>query len=283
MAMPWFRMHHEARTDAKLRTLADDEFRVWFNLLCYAAEQDNRGRIECADDFLLAIEVAGGDQELMVRVLHKLARLRIICWDGDEDDPGDTLTFINFDDRNYDKPSDHPDRVAERVRRHRAKNETPDDADETPTTKEVTPLKRDVTPSNDPDKIRVEEIREDKTRQEERKERTSASPSVRADPLAGFDAFYDAYPRKTARQAAEKAWRTLHPNPELVSVIMAALDEQKTWPQWQEGVVPHPATWINGKRWTDQKPARASPNGQHVSPQERKRRELMEYAEGKPL
>jgi hypothetical protein len=148
--MPWFRMHHEARTDAKLRTLADDEFRVWFNLLCYAAEQDNRGRIECADDFLLAIEVAGGDESLMIRVLQKLARLRIICWDGDEDVPGDTLTFINFDNRNYDKPSDHPDRVSERVKRHRAKNETP--------------VKRDVTRSNDPD------TDTDKTRKEESRE-----------------------------------------------------------------------------------------------------------------
>jgi hypothetical protein len=267
--MPWFRMHHEARTDAKLRTLADDEFRVWFNLLCYAAEQDNRGRIECADDFLLAIEVAGGDESLMIRVLQKLARLRIICWDGDDDEPGDTLTFINFHDRNYDKPSDHPDRVAERVRRHRAKNETPEGAEETPSIKEVTLLKRDVTPRNDPDKIRI-----DKTRQEEKRVEENVSALSREKKRATafpthFDPPYD--------WAADELGMTIAVVDGHVRCMRDwALSKGETRKDWQ-------AFARNWLRKAKDDPPRTSSNGVHMSAQQRKHQRILDIANGEPF
>ena len=39
--MRWFRLWTEARTDAKLGLLTNAEHRVWFHLLCYAAEHPN--------------------------------------------------------------------------------------------------------------------------------------------------------------------------------------------------------------------------------------------------
>jgi hypothetical protein len=36
-------------------------------------------------------------------------------------------------------------------------------------------------------------------------------------------------------------------------VILAAIARQRTWEQWREPrFIPHPATWINGRRWTDE-------------------------------
>lgn len=267
--LPWYRMYHEARTDAKLRSLADDEFRVWFNLLCYAAEQDERGTIDASDSFVLALEVANGDEELLSRAVTRLSRLRIVTERDNE------IQFINFTERQYDKPSDAPEATRERKRKERER---------TSDSESVTPMSRDVTPSHALEESREEESRGDTEKR--REERTPDFPAARVSAPAGFDEFYQEYPRKTARQDAEKAWRKLNPSPELVAEMMAALANQKTWPQWQqEGVIPHPATWINGKRWTDEKPiTRASPNGSaRLTAQQQKHRDLLALANGEPV
>ena len=75
----WFQIKSNYRVDARLRILTADEHRVWFNLLCYAAEQKpNRGAILNYDAYVVAIEVANGDTELLIRVLDKLSKLCII-------------------------------------------------------------------------------------------------------------------------------------------------------------------------------------------------------------
>jgi hypothetical protein len=148
---PWFRMYAEARTDAKLRTLTDAEFRVWFNLLCYASEQDERGTIPPTDPFLLAVEVAGGDEALLEETMTRLVMLRMV----DVGDSADTITFSKFTERQYDKPSDAPDATRERKARQRAKQR-----ESRVTTAESRPLSRDVTPSHAPEKRREEESKE---------------------------------------------------------------------------------------------------------------------------
>lgn len=127
--MRWFKMHTEARNDQKLDTLTDAQFRVWFRLLCYAAEQEERGTAEC-DDELLAVEVSKGNSDILTSTIDRLVKLKIIAKnDG-------LISFVNFAKRQYDKPSDHPNRVNERVKRHRnAKCNAP-----------VTPCNAPVTP-----------------------------------------------------------------------------------------------------------------------------------------
>jgi hypothetical protein len=126
-------MWSEARNDAKLRRLDDAEFRVWFNLLCFAAEQEERGHIARSDAFLLAVEVCNGDVPLLKRAVALLALHHLVraewCIEAEQD--AVTITFASWDRRQYDKPSDRPEAVAERVKRHRAKNETPRNAAET--------------------------------------------------------------------------------------------------------------------------------------------------------
>jgi len=111
--MNWLRLHHEARTDKKLAALSDAQFRVWFNLLCFSGEQPERGRIGFDDIDVLAIEVAGGDAELLQATIERLVKLKMV--DGSDG----ILAFTNFEKRQYDKPSDTPERVAERVKKHR--------------------------------------------------------------------------------------------------------------------------------------------------------------------
>src|SRR3990167_2411876 len=70
----------------------------------------------------------------------------------------------------------------------------------------------------------------------------------------GFTAFWTAYPRKTKRQDAAVAWRRLAPDPALVETILAALARHARSDQWtRDGgrFIPHPSTWLHGKRWED--------------------------------
>lgn len=74
-------------------------------------------------------------------------------------------------------------------------------------------------------------------------------------PLVGFDRFWEAYPRKIAKKAAEKAWNSLNPPPNLVERIVGDVEARsQSDPQWaREGgqYVPSPARYLSGERWTD--------------------------------
>lgn len=86
----------------------------------------------------------------------------------------------------------------------------------------------------------------------------SALAAPKPDPLDGFAQFWLAYPRKTARQNAEKAWAKLRPDRSLQALVLVALAKQAKSPDWTKdggSFIPHAATWLNGKRWEDELPA----------------------------
>ena len=71
-----------------------------------------------------------------------------------------------------------------------------------------------------------------------------------------FDDFWDAYPRKQAKEAARKAWAKLKPDETLGMVIIQAIEESKKSKDWQKEkgkYIPYPATYLNGKRWEDER------------------------------
>ena len=71
----------------------------------------------------------------------------------------------------------------------------------------------------------------------------------------GFEEFWKAYPKKTAKKNALNAWEKINPNEELLKAILSALEQQKKSVQWQRErgqFIPYPATWLNGRRWEDE-------------------------------
>ena len=69
-----------------------------------------------------------------------------------------------------------------------------------------------------------------------------------------FAAFWQAYPNKTGKGAAEKAWQKAKVNGHLPE-ILAAIGAQKASEKWRKDggqFIPNPATWINQRRWEDQ-------------------------------
>lgn len=70
-----------------------------------------------------------------------------------------------------------------------------------------------------------------------------------------FAAFWSAYPRKEGKQTALKAFTKINPDQELLQTMLAAIERQKQTAQWKENggqFIPHPATWLNGRRWEDE-------------------------------
>jgi hypothetical protein len=65
-----------------------------------------------------------------------------------------------------------------------------------------------------------------------------------------FETFYSSYPRKVSKTNAEKAWKKQKC---VLSEVMPSLQKQmKLWTDPQ--FIPHPATWLNGRRWEDETP-----------------------------
>lgn len=85
--------------------------------------------------------------------------------------------------------------------------------------------------------------------------RTEQLSPPKATASDGFEAFWAAYPRKVAKQAALRGWRRIKANQELLARILAAVERHKQSEQWQQDggrFIPHPATWLNQKRWEDE-------------------------------
>ncbi len=80
--------------------------------------------------------------------------------------------------------------------------------------------------------------------------------------MARFEEFYSSYPKKRNRGDAEKAWRGLKPDVELLCKMLEAVAWQVHTYDWvKEGgqFIPLPGTWLRGKRWLDEPPAKPQP------------------------
>jgi uncharacterized protein YdaU (DUF1376 family) len=74
-------------------------------------------------------------------------------------------------------------------------------------------------------------------------------------PQGGFDEFWAAYPKKTGKAAAMKAWAKLKNKTGSLAGCLEALRWQRTSDQWTKDggqYVPNPATYLNQERWLDE-------------------------------
>lgn len=86
---------------------------------------------------------------------------------------------------------------------------------------------------------------------------------------ADFERFWQAYPRsrRQAKKAALKAWNREKPD---INAVLEALSWQTKSPDWiKDGgqYVPMASTYVNGRRWEDEKPGwayREEPKKVHV-------------------
>ena len=82
-----------------------------------------------------------------------------------------------------------------------------------------------------------------------------------------FDEFWEAYPKKVGKKAAQAAFVKLKPSASLTEKMLSTLGWQAKSEQWQRNsgqYIPNPTTWLNQGRWDD-KPS-AVPNAPEGKP-----------------
>ncbi len=87
---------------------------------------------------------------------------------------------------------------------------------------------------------------------------TSREPHVRNLVPKEFEEFWQAYPRRVGRGAAEKSFAKAMKFTDLPTILTAIKNQRSGWtdPQY----IPHPATWLNQRRWLDEtRPVAAPP------------------------
>lgn len=76
-----------------------------------------------------------------------------------------------------------------------------------------------------------------------------------------FMKFWEEYPKKVGKGAAEKAFLKYKPDDNLTDQMISAVRKQKSSPQWLKDngqFIPNPATWLNQRRWEDEEKASVS-------------------------
>jgi len=81
-----------------------------------------------------------------------------------------------------------------------------------------------------------------------RRQNVGNVPSVRQ--IDAFDVFWDVYPCRVAKKAAQRAWVTACRNTE-PEIIIEGAKRYRDDPHRDAQYTAHPATWLNNERWFD--------------------------------
>jgi len=86
-----------------------------------------------------------------------------------------------------------------------------------------------------------------------------SSTYINTDTIVGqgnplFDTFWKAYPKKTNKECAKRVFAKLRVDQPLLDKILHSLSIQvrTIWKDKDAQYIPHPSTWLNGKRWEDE-------------------------------
>jgi hypothetical protein len=172
----WIKLYTEIVNDRKMCLLSDRQFRVCVNLFALAGIVDDGGILPPLDDMAFQLRVT--EQDLMSD-LRALARANILLVD-------DGVWMVaHWRNRQAKPPSDMPEAILARVKKHRAKtrNET------------VTPL-QDVTKNVTPVTFGNEPCNAVTTREREREEK---------EPIPAYDPFPKQLPEMPASAGRNQA------------------------------------------------------------------------------
>lgn len=231
----WFRLWHGTATDPKWRTVARRSGRtipevlsVWIMVLENAScNTDDRGVLARWNDEIAADSI-GVDVNVITDII---AAMQGVCLDG--------KVLIGWNKRQPKRDDDS----AERVREHRVKRSvTQCNAGVTQCNAPDTDTDSDADADSDKTQTR-EDAEEDKTPSRARRARSFYSTD--------FEEFWKLYPRRIGKGAAFKAFgRAVAKAP--VAEIMAGLARFcDATIDADLKFIPHPQTWLNQERWTD--------------------------------
>lgn len=83
---------------------------------------------------------------------------------------------------------------------------------------------------------------------------TPIPPPPPAAPLAGFDEFWNLYPRKASKQNAMKSWKQIEiqDHQKIMANVAKRMRQDPQWIKDNGTFIPHPSSYLNQKRWLDE-------------------------------
>lgn len=96
------------------------------------------------------------------------------------------------------------------------------------------------------------DIEEDIDKEKRKKKKEKREPHKYS---SNFLIFWNAYPRKKNKGGAERAFKKINPNKDLLNEILSKLEQAKKSHDWQKNggqFIPYPATWLNNRGWEDE-------------------------------
>lgn len=249
--MEWFKIYVKDLANRLLAVDDDAAVGAWVRLLAKCYDVENSGVFEHCADYSTRkwLTIAGVDREAVDRVVAA----GLAAWDGDD------LQIDGFDVELQEKATARTRQNRELANRKWEKVKAKAKADaEAKINAEGEGEKEKETEGEIEEEIEGEGIAKGTARGN-----AKGIASARVEGSEAFRKFWESYPRRVSKGQAIKAW----PGDELLPSILAALEWQA--PHWRATDrefpqhVPHPSTYLNGRRWEDEKPA-ATPTSRNV-------------------
>ena len=245
--MKWFKFYgQDWLTDLKIMKMSVEDRLCFITLLCLASSEENAGTIKNCDEEAV-IELTHlyqdpyEDTNEYTRTKGFLGRLvdnKMITIDN-----AGNVIIVNFMKRQAQNLTGY-----ERVKKYREKKK--DSKIKVKSGEKY--VINDNASDNANDNARIDKNRIDKNRID-----ILSSSKTMKDGDSGFYQFWESYPRKIGKVSAIKAWQRIKANPEEVVKILDAIKVHKDSEQWQRDggrFIPHPATFLNQRRFDDEVP-----------------------------
>ena len=245
---PWIRLYSEIIDDPKVQLLEPDHFRMWINFMCLAS--DNGGKVELSKQVSWRLRVSDDGLNHCISVLTAAGLL-------DEDDAGG-VWIHNWSERQFES-----DDQTKKSRQWRKRQKTDALRIEESSRNHDAPLHATTEHGcmQPPSAVACNHFATaSDTDTDTDKHMPIAGATDELDfghPAPGkhssrFAEFWDLYPRKDGRAAAEKVFRSQATSPAKAETIIAALRHQVPGlksrdPQYR----PHARTWLSQRRWED--------------------------------
>lgn len=239
--MKWIRIWPHAWFDSSMRVeLTNEERAFWVDMLARAGKSRIPGVI-CSDPegkvgyplAMLTSQLVSWTQDQVVNILDKLEKTDRVQVTRSPLFSGEEGWIVHI--TNWEKYQSE----AQRVQKYRNTARSERRNQPISTTSSCTTGRIE------------EEVEEEVDKKENKKVHAPNGAS------AAFETFWKSYPRKTAKQPAEKAFKKLDPNAKLLTEIISSVEVWAKTEQWQEQdgkFIPHASTFLNQRRWEDEPP-----------------------------
>ena len=254
MANQWFRMYSEFAHDPKVQMMSEAMQRRFVTLLCLCCSNNNA----TLHDDEIAFQMRISEEEWKATKSMFISRNML----------SESNKIINWSKRQFCSDSS-----TERSRKHREQKKAmrqqctvaapPPDTD-TETDKNTVGSEAETNRECDsefPDEP-------ENTGEQEPEVETSVK---RNDYPEDFSTFFRSWPQTNgSKKKAFQSWKKARDKPSLEK-LLSIVDRLKKSDKWQRGIIPHPETWLNGKRWEtaeDIQPAGTKPAAEDFTPKE---------------